>query len=904
MKSASIVILSSLFSSLAFAAPVTWQTLSLSAKSNTTSTTEVYASQERLVQTSADTLADVFTQGKSSLQMSVPTPDGNDVTFTLTETQVMASGLAAKYSQIKTYSGTDSDGNRARFTWTGSELTGMFQQNGQWANLSPYGDSEDGTYASYYRAYTTDLAAKSFNEQVFSIEDESASQLSEKASAKATATGDTLTTYRLAVTASGEYSAYFGGTTSGALAAIVDMVNRINEVLLVDLAIQFELVDNNDELIYLDADTDPFENDGSTDDLAANQSIVDSVIGSANYDIGHLVDTAGGGLAYVGVVCNSTYKAQGYTGSPSPTGDSFYIDLVAHELGHQLDATHSFNGQTTNCDSSQRSGSSAWEPGSGSTIMGYAGLCGSQNLQTYSDPYYHTGSIEQMRDYLDSRPSCGTSVSQSNTAPVISVTASSYTIPADTPFVLTGSATDSEDDTLTYNWEEIDAGGTNGVTTSQSAMNTDNGYNPLYRSYEPSEDGYTRYFPGLSYVLNGTTTKGEIYPSTDRDLTFRLTARDSNGGVDASEVSISVVDTGAAFAISSPVASSSWTGGESVTVNWATADTDISPISCSSVSLYLDTGNSKTFTTTLLASTDNDGTETFTAPNLTTSSARLMLRCDDNIFYAVSGSFSISQSSTNVAPVITAQANTLSTDEDTSLTISLDDLTVSDSDGAYPEGYSLTLVAGSNYTISDTTITPDSDFNGNLSVGAYVNDGIDDSNIYYLDITVNAVNDAPVASNSSYTVAQDSTENSLAVLDNDSDVDSSDLTIISVSYSGAGTVSIASDSQSVLYTPASGTSGSDSFTYVVSDGEATDTATVSITITASSTDDSSDDSDDDSSTDNSGSDDTDTEDSGTSTDTSGSGSSGGSLGWITLLTGLLAIRRRLGHSGAQQTNPF
>ena len=842
---------------------------SAQAKANTTETNaKVAVSKGNFQSLDGASLQQQFSDKNIELTMAIPLPDGTLADFRLTPSSIMSSELAARYPEFMSYDAVQVNNPQSigRFSLTHKGLSGIFRHQGQWALLSPLYEGNDEQYVSYYY-HDSDgesLIPQGMDDSIDTLSLHEEDGTDSLATAQKT-TGDTLTTYRLALSATGEYTQAVGGSKADAVAEMITLVNRVNQILLVGTAIQFELIDNED-IIYTDAATDPYTNSDANEDIDTNQQVVDDAIGSENYDIGHLLATNPGGLAFVGVVCLNTHKARGYTGNTSPQGERFYIDLVIHELGHQLDATHSFNAQDfDDCNEEQRSSSSAFEPGSGSTIMSYAGICGSQNLQFNSDPYFHAGSVEQIRDFVDTGRGrlCGTTTNLSNAAPDVSVSATSYNIPANTPFLLDAQA--SDDETLTYTWEQIDAGGVTGGTVDASEMRSDNGANPLFRSYAAVAESY-RYFPALEDVLNDTVSFGEAYPTTDRELTFRITAKDSRGGVDTADVTLDVTNTGSAFAVTQPTGTAVWQGNTAQTISWNTASTQNAPINCQSVDIKADLDGDNTFDSVLISETPNDGEQAIFSPNTITTDARVMVSCADNVFYAVNpASFRITQGSSNVAPVIDSQA-VLSVNEEGSIAITLDDLQVTDPDSTYPDNFTLALQAGNNYTLENTsTVVPDANFNGELSVTVTVNDGIDDSNAFPLVVTVNPVNDAPLATNDTQTVAQDSTATLINVLSNDTDIDGDTLSISDISYSGSGTVSISGEQ--ISYQPAAGFSGNDSLSYTVSDGSTTDTGTLTITVTATPTN---------------------------NTPTSGNSSGGGgSLGYLWLgLLSLTALTRR------------
>ncbi|GAC19090.1 tandem-95 repeat protein [Paraglaciecola arctica] len=718
-----------------------WQEKSPLAKSEHIKPLRVLADKARYIQINQSLLTNKFSNLNLATEITVPLPNGLSITVKLSPSPILSEDLAKQYPNFMAYQAqqVDQPQNIGRFSISHLGLFGFFRYNNQWMLLSPRYQGEAIEYASYWYKDAPSKSEKATLTADFLLAEEQIA--GPELAQKLVTTGDKVRTYSLAISTTGEYTQKLGGTTQNVIAELMNLVNRINQVVLVDLAIQFELVDNQD-IIFFDAATDPYTNTDAATDIEENQSVVDQAIGNQNYDIGHVLGTNGGGLAYVGVVCNSQFKAQGYTGLDNPQGERFYIDLVAHELGHQLGAGHTFNAtNSSNCEQNGRSIDSAFEPGSGSTIMSYAGICGSQNIQDDSDPYFHSISIQEIRTYVESFSGrrCGVEVEIENAIPKIQLPQNAYTIPAATPFVLSATATDANNDFLSFTWEQFDNGGTLGATSSLAEMNIDNGSNPLFRSFSPVGIAQ-RYFPKLSDVLRGQTTKGETYATTDRDMRFRLTARDNNGGVNQQDVVITVANTSQTFSIATP---NEWQALFEQAVTWNMGDTLTAPINCANVDILVIADVNNPIETTVLLKTPNDGQQIVRAPNISSAAARLVLRCSDNVFYAVSDQTFAIIDLDPVAPLINSQ-NVISLNEDSQRQIDLADLNVTDPDSAYPQDFTLTIQEGNNYTVNQQILTPDADFYGTLTVPVTVNDGGLDSNVFTLQVQVLAVNDAPV----------------------------------------------------------------------------------------------------------------------------------------------------------------
>ncbi len=478
--------------------------------------------------------------------------------------------------------------------------------------------------------------------------------------------GNTLRVYRIAVAATGEFTQYHGGTKAGALAAIKAIVAKINAVYEPELAIRFQLISDAEQnkIIYTNEKTDPYSAGDRAAQIDQNQANLDAVIGSANYDIGHVfgrMAIGSGGLAGSGVG-KSGSKARGVTETISPSAaNEGFLSVVIHEIGHQFGASHTFNSNSAGTCASNRMATNAYEPGSGTTIMSYAGICGTHDLQSVQDLYFHASSFEQINQYIADHAYAAPydTVNTGNKIPTVDA-GSDYVIPANTPFELTATGADADGDPLTYTWEQLDLGGAWGLPLS------DDGNRPLFRSFKPSPNP-TRTFPRLSNLLANTIDPGELLPTTNRELNFRVTVRDGvpgGGGVHSSDVALQVVDTGTAFAVTSPNGGQSWTGGASRTVEWRVAGTAGNGINASHVNILLSTDGGQSFPF-LLATTANDGSASISLPNITTSRARIKVQGASNIFFDISNNdFAITANSAATGVTFTQSGGDTTATED------------------------------------------------------------------------------------------------------------------------------------------------------------------------------------------------------------------------------------------------
>ncbi len=602
--------------------------------------------QYRLVELNVDALQAVLAAAplegtpaaaQSDVVLALPLPEGGYGRFRIVESPVMAPELAAKFPEITTYAGQGLDDPTAttRLDWTPAGFHAIIFGLSGTVYIDPFSRDDLTHYISYYAHDFIPSPDKRYEETLPFGADAEAMQaeLAELvASGVLAPTGSELRTYRLAMAATGEYTTFHGGTVTLGLAAIVTSVNRVTGIYEREVAVRMVLVANNNLIVYTNPNTDPYTNNNGVTMLGQNQTNLDTVIGSANYDIGHVFSTGGGGVASLAVVCRAGVKARGVTGSSQPVGDPFDVDYVAHEIGHQFGGNHSFNGNSGSCSGGNRNGPTAYEPGSGSTIMAYAGICGAQNLQLNSDDYFHGINLDEIVAYssVGSGNGCPVVTPTGNQPPMVNAGAGGFTIPSQTSFALTGTASDPDGDALTYNWEEFDLG---------SAGAPNNPLNPpFFRSWLASASP-TRTFPRLSDLVNNSTVIGEVLPNVTRALNFRLTVRDNRlggGGVNSANVSFNVTTAAGPFAVTAPNTAVTWAGNSEQNVTWNVAGTTAAPVSCANVDITLSTDGGFTYPLLLAAGTPNDGAQIIVAPNIATTSARVRVACASNIFFDIS----------------------------------------------------------------------------------------------------------------------------------------------------------------------------------------------------------------------------------------------------------------------------
>lgn len=560
----------------------------------------------------------------TTLLLDFPNEDGTMESFSMEKTSVLAPELEAKYPEIQSFYGVSTKNplNKIYISTSPEGFTGLITGD-KTIYIDPVSKNDSSNYIVYDRKDCSKNPDDNF--VCNAIMDEAASTVKNATNAKtATTTDGNLRTYRLALACTSAYSLYYGNTIAQVLAAMNTTITRVNSIYRRDLSVIFQLVANNDRLIYINgfnkdavADSDPYDNYDGGGMLSTNTGNIDGIIGSANYDIGHVFSTGGGGIATLNSPCVASIKGCGVTGIVTPQFDPFDIDYVCHEIGHQFGAGHTQN------NSCQRATASAMEPGSGSTIMGYAGIC-APNIQGNSDAYFHAISIQQMTI------TCVSGTSSGNAAPVIT-TLTNYTVPKSTPFILNGSATDANGDSMTYTWEQMNNGTSSGTMPPVSTSTN----RPTFRSFFPTSSP-SRTFPNLAAIVSNTTPTWEVLPSVARVMNFRLTVRDNSilgGRTSSADCTVTTSSTIGPFLVSSPnTGSEIWYAGETKTITWSTGTSTLS----ATVNIKLSTDGGYTYPITLATGVANNGTYNITVPNNIGKLNRIKVEAATNIFFDIS----------------------------------------------------------------------------------------------------------------------------------------------------------------------------------------------------------------------------------------------------------------------------
>jgi hypothetical protein len=585
----------------------------------------------------------------SNVVVSFPNVDGVFENFRVYEASVLANELQVQYPNIRSYVGQSIDNPETliRFSLTPQGLHTMTLSSKTGTQfIDPYARDSNS-----YMVYSKRNLPFGDRDIICEFEDDGiiAEDMDIDVTAERNANDGQMREFRLALACTVEY-ANFHWTAAGltgadsvadrkdaVLAAMVVTMTRVNGLYEKELSITMTIIANNLDIINITTDT--YTNDNGGVMLGQNQSAIDSAIGNSNYDIGHVFSTGGGGIAQLNSPCVTGSKARGVTGLPNPVGDGFDIDFVCHEMGHQFGSPHTFNGSTGNCAGGNRSGSDAYEPGSGSTIMAYAGICTPQNVQNSSDDYFHQRSLQLIWANVNSGNSqCGDEMATGNTAPTANAGAN-YNIPKSTPYKLTASSTDVEStDTHTYTWEQWDLGPA-GLPTETAATA------PLVRSFEGTTNP-TRYIPNLPDLLDSPgSTDWEKLSSIGRNINFQVTVRDNDprGGQTATDnMRATTISAAGPFMVTSQNTDQIvWTPGETETITWDVAGTTGNGIDAANVNILLSTSQNPDadFDTVIVASVPNNGSYDIVVPDVSAPYCRIMVEAADNIFFNINEKF-------------------------------------------------------------------------------------------------------------------------------------------------------------------------------------------------------------------------------------------------------------------------
>ncbi len=551
-----------------------------------------------------------------ALELSLPTPDGHLRHFRCHPSRVLPARLARQYPRLHAFKGTSREDPhlQVRLEYSPRGLYAyVFQPGGDWL-VEPLAGNGN-VYRTLYRSGITASRWPVCGEQrrVVATPREELPPV-----------GEQIRIYRLAVTATGEYTQFHGGTPEDALAAILTTVNRVNGLFERDLAIRLQLVEDNDFLIFTDPSDDPFT---AGNESSQNQRFLDDNLGADEYDIGHAFGVSGTvSVGRVGSACRDDIKGQGYSRADEPVGAAFDIDIVAHELGHQLGANHTFN----HC--SGQAGLLPVEPGAGSTVMAFAGVpaCAEADFFTRrSDAYFHSLSIEEIARYTyqEEGSTCPQLATFSTPPPEVDAGPDSLTLPISTPFELSGRGR-GVIDSLLFNWEQIDG---DQPLPLGSAM----GQSPLFRSVAPRPDS-TRVFPALADLIAGVRRPEAMLPDYARRLNFRFTVRNGRGGVNWVERSFAVTDQAGPFRVTQPSGSVQWQEGDSVTVAWAVANTHLAPVGAKTVDIYLSDASGRSFPHLLAADIPNEGAARVGLPeDVFGEGFRIKVKGRDHLFFQI-----------------------------------------------------------------------------------------------------------------------------------------------------------------------------------------------------------------------------------------------------------------------------
>jgi subtilisin-like proprotein convertase family protein len=581
-------------------------------------------------------------EASEGLQVAIPLPDGSVELFEMWYSPVAETELLQKYPAIRSYKGiSPADHSIMRMTVSPIGWKAMIKTKEGQILIDPIVQGQS-THASYYvKDFGSEILSQSFPkcgvvDSGDPLENLDFGQSPLNLNLRSGGDAISLRTFRAAIAATGEWTLREGGKAN-AIAKIMASIDRANIIFESEVGFRLILVANNDLIVFDDPDADPYLGGvikSAPELINSNTAHVNRIIGIDNYDIGHVftrqcADNIGG-LARTPCVCVDAQKAAATTCWATADLETNVVRIMAHEMAHQFGAKHTFN----LCDRDNENLPTGYEPGSGSTIMSYAGSCGVSNIQAGSDDYYHCNSLQVM--FSASRTlACGGEIATSNTRPDANFTTmNGLTIPINTPFFVEGSATDDENDFLSYSVEQHD----NSLTSC--TLGQPMGSCPSFRSIPPSGSNH-RVFPGFPTIWSNATftRKNEVLPSYSRDLTFVFIARDNNsevGAFDFDTMSMSATDEAGPFEVEYPNAGEDQTSNKHSEIVWDVANTDGAEVNCQKVDILLYNSSDFNDYRVLKTGTENDGNEWVLMPDEELTDVRIMVRASENVFFDIS----------------------------------------------------------------------------------------------------------------------------------------------------------------------------------------------------------------------------------------------------------------------------
>ncbi len=682
------------------------------------------------------------------LTLELPLPNGDIHPFNIVNTPVMKPGLAARYPQIQSFTGysTIDRGISVKFLYSTHGFRAFLKTPQARYYIQPYANGIQDAYIVFDKKdepIPTDinLTCGVSNSDEYQYDSPIGGlQIDPDFEGGATIRNTTTTTdvvvemveYEIAIAGVAEWVNNQGGTVADGMSSVAIVVTLLNQVMGAEAAFNFVLVENNDLLMYLDPVLDPYNDitDGGGL-LQQNQTNLNMTLGSANYDIGHVMTLSCvgvGGIAALGSTCSTGSKGRGVTCNGGNLENAI-LNIAVHEVAHQFSATHTWNnciGEIGNPPQdiiTARSSGTAYEPGSGSTILSYAGGCQEENIVFNGDEYYHVASLDQMfaHSHFGGSSECPDYIPSNNNRPDLTIGyQDGFYIPIGTPFELKADATDLDDDVLTYCWEQYNLG-------PIYPLGSPFGNGPTFRSFPPTADPM-RTFPRIQNILGNSFSDVEVLPTYSRDFTFRCTVRDNNpeiGGVVWDEVSFEATESAGPFKINYPSSNEILQVGDYIEVLWDVANTDGNLVNCQKVDILLSDNGGFAFPHVLAENVPNDGSHFVTVPEIITGGARIKVIAADNIFFDISNFNSIIEAADSAGYAFSAGPFNQQVCAPDDVVFNLNTISLLDYDS--PVTFSVEgLPTGAVANFSSNPVVPSEDLTLNIDITSVTDEGFYD----------------------------------------------------------------------------------------------------------------------------------------------------------------------------------